>query len=384
MSAVDRFIAGEDRLSAVLKAIPFYDAPDSLATSVRAAAYQTERDAWKVVGAQTFKPSAALEEAVLREAKHTEAAQTTRREALWNTLAHASVAEALGAPVSAATETWLRQQQAERDAARAQTSARGAQNRWWTLPRLAFGISCGLALFIGLSVHHAGMTTFAPQTDEADAPLKMAATLPEAPSQNPPAPPLQIAAAPEAKATPASDEAVIATVTQEENEARARGASMASPAFAEPPKHANMRAAASAANPAAAPPSADSEMAAVPPPPPAVGLDLPPPSVATAKRGAARAMASAYTYPIHDAQWQQLAHAWILARQQEISRARAATADATAAAPTPVTWYLEADDPETEEIRALAARLRAALPPGVTLVLRAQPDIPRGYARLLR
>ncbi|MDR3054301.1 MAG: hypothetical protein LBU53_02715 [Zoogloeaceae bacterium] len=400
MSAVDRFIAGEDRLSAALKAIPFYDASDTLAASVQATARQTERAAWHVANALTFEPSAALADAVSREAKRMQAAQTTRREALLNTLAKTGVAEALGVPVTAATESWLRQQAARREAS---TPARKAQYRWWTLPRLAFGFSCGLALFIGFATYRAGITP-APQIDEAEMPSEIAGIAQEAsPAEEAP---LQIAAAaPDAKvrngvfaakkatqeASPAADKVADLshpTAKPQKNQQRDHAEYPMPAAAAEP-----MTLAEAMPAPVAAQPPVEAESAALPPPASIAASRLPSPPVAAAS--AARSVARTYTYLARAAEWQQLANSWTTARQQEMSRAssaafadKAGRADAAVAGgadiATPIVWYLEADNPETEDIRALAALLRAALPPGVTLTVRAHAEVPSGYARLAR
>lgn len=395
MSAFDRFLAGEDRLSALLKSLPLYDTPDTLAASVLTAAAQSEGALWNVANlavAPAFEPSPALAEAVLHEAKQMEAAQALRREALWNSLENASPAEALGAPVTAATETWLRQQQLEHAKTSTQKPAHKPQRRWWTLPRIAFGFSCGLALFFGFAMQRTEVT---PTQQAYETELASATEAAQA------APAAEVADT-EYAPPPSVQTAAAAPSEHEQNKAYAAKAVMPEADYAAKPRadkgyRAAPRGAASEEkiSPLANARIAAAEPVPLPPPPAAIAPTIaplaeaefaappPPSSVAMeSKRSMARSVAQTYTYLIHDAQWQQLADSWVSARQ-DMARAKADIADA-ANASAPITWYLEAADIETEDIRALAAQLRASLPSGVNLVVRAQAEVPGGYARLLR
>jgi cell division septation protein DedD len=110
----DRFIAGEDALSALLKTIPPFKAPDSLASRVLQAARAAEAEYHAAQenarGTFTFKSPDSLRDAVMREAQAQERAQAPRRQAIVAALnRHEDIEDVLGAAVSPKTETWLRE-----------------------------------------------------------------------------------------------------------------------------------------------------------------------------------------------------------------------------------------------------------------------------------
>jgi hypothetical protein len=242
--------------------------------------------------------------------------------------------------------------------------------------------------------------TPAPQTHEAEiaAMASEAAEIAEAepPTAAAPPPPMQIAAAPSARvqnkafaaeevmreAAPVVDK--LAKPKADELAQIAPLASAAPAVAAEPSELADARAV--GAEPEVTAPAAQRSVEAkIAAASRSAELGTPPPSpIVMAKRDAARSATRVYTYLIHGAEWQQLANSWAAARQQERSRAKAAITDAAASAEATAIWYLEAADIETEDIRALVALLHASLPSGTALVVRAQADVPSGYARLLR
>lgn len=155
MSAVDRFIDGEDRLSALLKALPAYAPPKSLQASVQAAARAAQEEAGRRragTAALPFSAPPALAAAVLEEAARVQAAQAMRRDALLGRVAAGEpAADVLGAPVSPVTRDWLT---AEAQAnASAQKAARERNSRtvrarqWWR----SLGLVASVAAVAGLT-----------------------------------------------------------------------------------------------------------------------------------------------------------------------------------------------------------------------------------------
>ncbi|WP_116387007.1 hypothetical protein, partial [Cupriavidus oxalaticus] len=157
MSAADRFIDGQDRLAALLKALPAYVPPERLAAAVQAAAHaaQQEADARRA-GALPLAPQFAappgLASAVLEAAARLQAAQAGRRDAVLAGIAAGQpAAQALGAPVSDATRDWLAAQ--TRSTAIAQATVRTEQirttraRRWWR----SLGAVASVAAVAGLT-----------------------------------------------------------------------------------------------------------------------------------------------------------------------------------------------------------------------------------------
>lgn len=168
----DRFIAGEDRLSALLKAIPAFAPPAALAAAVAEAARaaQAEANRARTVSASasapdratqplTFAPPAELAAGVLQEAARVQAAQAARRDALLAKLAAGTSAEeALGGPVSEPTQAWLRLQArahgepAARHAGRDTGELPGRRAwspRWWR----SLGLAASTIAVAGLATH---------------------------------------------------------------------------------------------------------------------------------------------------------------------------------------------------------------------------------------
>jgi len=157
MSAADRFIDGQDRLAALLKALPAYMPPERLAAAVQAAAHaaQQEADARRAGALPFGLPFAAppgLASAVLEEAARLQAAQAGRRDAVLASIeAGQPAAQALGAPVSDATRDWLAAQ--ARSMAIAQAAGRTEQTsttrarRWWR----SLGAVASVAAVAGLT-----------------------------------------------------------------------------------------------------------------------------------------------------------------------------------------------------------------------------------------
>jgi hypothetical protein len=149
---VERFVAGDDYLAALLRALPAYEAPAAMAVRFAALA-RVAQSAW-VPAAQlaantslSFEPPASLEAGFLAEVARIQAAQQPRHDAVIEQV-HAGkpLAEVLGHDVTAETAAWLASRpqriaaQAEQTAAR---PARGA-SKWWprfgvVLASIAFG-----------------------------------------------------------------------------------------------------------------------------------------------------------------------------------------------------------------------------------------------------
>lgn len=168
--AADRFIDGEDRLSELLRALPRYEAPASLAVAVTTAARavqarmaaEAERGAdphaaQASAPAPAFTAPATLADVVQREAAKMQSAQSARRDVVFDHVAQGKrAADVLGARVSDATEAWLRTQAtAHREATAPAAPARrhGRLSRWWRslgVAATAFAVA-GLATKIVLS-----------------------------------------------------------------------------------------------------------------------------------------------------------------------------------------------------------------------------------------
>lgn len=169
--AAERFIAGEDRLSALLRDVPRFEAPASLASAVATAARavqarmaaEAERDAVRTSAPPpTFGAPPTLSDSVLREAARLQAAQAARRDVVFDQVLRGKPADdVLGAPVSAPTEAWLRTQAAQHRDGAASTAAVApppprratAVSRWWRslgVAATAFAVA-GLATRIVLS-----------------------------------------------------------------------------------------------------------------------------------------------------------------------------------------------------------------------------------------
>ena len=167
--AVERFIAGEDRLSALLRDVPRYESPPGLASAVATAAQavqarmaaEAERDAARVSAPPpTFTAPPTLSDSVLREAARLQAAQSARRDVVFDQVLQGKPAdEVLGAPVSAPTEAWLREQAILTRETPVAPSAPSpvrrvsAVSRWWKslgVAATAFAVA-GLATKIVLS-----------------------------------------------------------------------------------------------------------------------------------------------------------------------------------------------------------------------------------------
>ncbi|WP_454741521.1 hypothetical protein [Cupriavidus necator] len=197
MSAVDRFIDGEDRLSALLKALPAYAPPKSLHASVQAAARAAQEEADRRragTAALPFSAPPALAAAVLEEAARVQAAQAMRRDALLGRVAAGEpAADVLGAPVSPATRDWLTAEAqanaSARKAEQARTSRTVGARQWWR--------SLGLVASVAAV---AGLTTSIVLRQIDDGALQPATTR----EMSAPAPAADIAAVPAPEAAPES------------------------------------------------------------------------------------------------------------------------------------------------------------------------------------
>jgi hypothetical protein len=151
VNASNRFIDGEDRLSDVLKTLPFFDAPETLKSTVLHAAQEREKQYRHQPAAPIFTPSEALKNAVLQEARAIERAQSGRREAVLKEIAQRkSVKDVLGAPVSAETESWLKQKTNITFPAKPVIH----KSSFFTRRRLGFALTFSLAILSGVMLHY--------------------------------------------------------------------------------------------------------------------------------------------------------------------------------------------------------------------------------------
>ena len=155
--AAERFIAGEDRLSALLKALPPYPPPAALEAAVLAAARAAQEQAGRhqaEAAALPFAAPPALAAAVLEEAARLQAAQSARRDAVLARVAAGAAAEdVLGSRVGPDAAAWLRAQAADstRNAARPATMEQSTHaaraRRWWR----SLGLVASVAAVAGLT-----------------------------------------------------------------------------------------------------------------------------------------------------------------------------------------------------------------------------------------
>jgi hypothetical protein len=418
MTALDRFIAGEDAFAAMLRAIPFFEPPEALNAWMRNTArdVEVERRAARenALDACTFEPPDTLRDAVLQEARTLERAQETRREAVRGILARGgSAEEALGAPVAARTEAWLRQTWLPQSPPGTPSHA-APQGRRWKF-RLSLGFGFSVVLLAGLAAQYAGFVV--PEEESPALPIA-ALKLPEGPRLDPlpeivpapapvlapapapaPAPVLTPAPAPAPVLTPAPAPAPApapvlapAPAPAEAEPVQQKHESAAQPDAEEVEASAKMEGAmyarrsqlpeAAMAADIAPPPAPFADIAASPPlpqaeppervephPMAAPSAPLFPASIAASSPVGVQADAPYHLYPIGAEQWERLAASFTENSQDTHT-------------PPVRQWRLLTPSPETKEARALASRLRAALSPA-ELHIRTAPQIPPGFALLL-
>ncbi|AQV93405.1 hypothetical protein BJN34_05795 [Cupriavidus necator] len=217
MSAADRFIAGEDRLSALLRALPAYAPSDALAASVHAAARaaQQEADLRRASAAGLpFPAPPTLAAAVLEEASRLQAAQAARRDAVLARVGSGEAAEnILGAPVSPAASEWLQAQatasaqetarKAAQQAAQSRLTRAARARRWWRSLGLVASVAAVAGLTTSIVLRQIDDGALLPVTTS-----EMSAS-PPAPSTEPsPAPSPETAAAAPANPPPPAAKAV--------------------------------------------------------------------------------------------------------------------------------------------------------------------------------
>lgn len=142
-SEFEDFLAGEGPLAQALRALEPFEPP------ARMEADFLTMLATLPEGAPAFEPPARLQQNVFAEIALQQAAQQSRRDAVLQDLSRGRPAsEALGAPVAAGTEAWLRQQAA---AASSQTAPAPRKPRpWWFF---AAGGAVAAMLAVGVSLH---------------------------------------------------------------------------------------------------------------------------------------------------------------------------------------------------------------------------------------
>lgn len=147
------FLQGEDRLAALLRALPAYAPPASLErtflAAVRAAQREVEQGRPAAAPAATdfgFAPPPSLEANFRKLAASVDAAQATRREALLGEIAQGkSPAEALGVDVRAETAAWLARR-AQEQAASPPASNPPPRRSWAFLHWKGLGLAASAAM----------------------------------------------------------------------------------------------------------------------------------------------------------------------------------------------------------------------------------------------
>lgn len=107
-TSFERFLTGEDRLSALLRELPRYEAGESLERRFAEAASKAQAQYVKM---PVFEPPASLTENFQAMAGSVDEAQQTRRNAVLREIAEGKpVNAAIGAPLSEGGQKWLQQQ----------------------------------------------------------------------------------------------------------------------------------------------------------------------------------------------------------------------------------------------------------------------------------
>ena len=206
--AADRFIAGEDRLSALLKALPPYPPPAALEAAVLAAARAAQQEAGRQqadAAALPFAAPPALAAAVLEEAARLQAAQSARRDAVLARVAAGAAAEdVLGARLGPDAAAWLRAQATDstRNAASStmEPSTHAARaRRWWRSLGLAVSVAAVAGLTTSIVLRQIDDGALMPAGTAEIATTEMAAPAPEPAASTAPSPPLPETAAPPPK-----------------------------------------------------------------------------------------------------------------------------------------------------------------------------------------
>ncbi|MEM5274063.1 hypothetical protein VSR17_03375 [Cupriavidus taiwanensis] len=214
--AAERFIAGEDRLSALLKALPPYPPPAALEAAVLAAARAAQHVAARRqagAAALPFAAPPALAAAVLEEAARLQAAQSARRDAVLARVAAGAAAEdVLGARLGPDAAAWLRAQAADSTRNPAQPSATARlthaarARRWWRSLGLVASVAAVAGLTTSIVLRQIDDGALLPTGTAEMASAEMATPTPAPAASTAPSPPLpETAAAPPPKpAAPAA------------------------------------------------------------------------------------------------------------------------------------------------------------------------------------
>jgi len=402
-SAFDRFLSGTDKLTEVLRELPPYVAPLSLAEAVAADSLAREEELRAADPAsQAFVPPASLEAAVMREAQAMEQAQAPRRDALRAALvADADATDALGAPVSAATQAWLRDTWLPTPEPGIESSRPTAPRRSGWRFRLAFGLCCGIATLTGLTVWQ----WIAPTLEETSV---VATALPENRPMDWTTLPLEkpkleakLATAPPVESAPpiVAEMAPPVAPTRKAVEKRptARPESRLALAQAEPrpeplpeivmqapPTQVEDDMAVERFALAAPPDVSAQRETSLPTAAPLPYLPAHPetiqPQAAAPAPAASRARAAVFSGPLDDAQWQRLAALLPEARARYETKP---AAEDNGIVPHHPIWRLLTSAPDAPAARTLADTLSNALAPGAILIVVTDPSIPAGQARLV-
>lgn len=380
MSAADRFIAGEDRLSALLKALPAYPPPPALEASVLAAARAAQQEAGRhhADGAGLpFASPPALAAAVLEEAARLQAAQAARRDAVLARVAAGAAAEdVLGARLGPDGAAWLRAQAADstRNSAQPSATARlthaARARRWWRSLGLVASVAAVAGLTTSVVLRQIDDGALLPTGTAEMAAAEMAAPEPLPAASTAPSPPLpETAAAPPPRPAPPADRAAPPSGRPAQRAAPGTASTRSAPRESVPDSQASAQA--SPAPPptppiVAAPPApADSAIAEAAPAAPAPAA---PPAYArkaapAAMAARAPAAASALTVSTRD--------------DPAAIAARLGTA-------TPLRLW--AAEPDHVEIQEWAQRLWQAMPAGqrppVPVAVQADPTLAPGQVRI--
>ncbi|SPD42504.1 conserved protein of unknown function [Cupriavidus taiwanensis] len=205
--AAERFIAGEDRLSALLKALPPYPPPAALEAAVLAAARAAQHEAARRqagAAALPFAAPPALAAAVLEEAARLHAAQSARRDAVLARVAAGAAAEdVLGARLGPDAAAWLRAQAADSTRNPAQPSATARlthaarARRWWRSLGLVASVAAVAGLTTSIVLRQIDDGALLPTGTAEMASAEMATPTPAPAASTAPSPPLpETAAAP--------------------------------------------------------------------------------------------------------------------------------------------------------------------------------------------
>ncbi|MDB5802669.1 MAG: hypothetical protein JWL63_3608 [Rhodocyclales bacterium] len=208
----ERFIAGDDRLAGVLRALPSFEPSPEMSVRFAALARAAQAAHANQV-TPVFAPPASLEASFLAEAARIQAAQQPRHDAVIEQIqAGKAAAEVLGHDVTAATTAWLENRANRMEAA--PEPLRNAPKKGWALWWPRFGVVVASAFFGGIATN-LWLAQRAGQAPLATAMNEQSAAAPAAAPALPPTTTLEVAPIAQISAVGRRDAAPVAAPRKE-------------------------------------------------------------------------------------------------------------------------------------------------------------------------